>query len=335
MLVPMLDQIIRDAAAAETKEVVMGMAHRGRLNVLTHILGKPYAAIVAEFESAKQDTGASVAGDGQSGLDGRRQVPPRRAAHATRRSGAADMPITLAPNPSHLEFVNPVVEGRARAAQETRDQPGKIVRDVSALAGDPDPRRRRLPRPGHRRRDAEPLAAARLLGRRHDPHHRQQPDRLHDQPERLPLHPVYASDLAKGFEIPIVHVNADDPEACIAAARMAFAYREKFGKDFLIDLIGYRRYGHNEGDEPSFTQPRMYEIIAQHPTVRALWAEKLEERARHRPRRGRGHGQGGPGEAAGRQAGPVHEQDRQAAGPAAWTAWAGRAAPPPPCPRRR
>ena len=88
---------------------------------------------------------------------------------------------------------------------------------------------------------------------------------------------LYASDLAKGFEIPIVHVNADDPIACIAAARMAHAYRERFGKDFLIDLVGYRRYGHNEGDEPAFTQPRMYEIIAKHPTVRELWARELEQ----------------------------------------------------------
>ncbi len=87
---------------------------------------------------------------------------------------------------------------------------------------------------------------------------------------------LYASDLAKGFEIPIVHVNADDAEACIAAARMAFAYREKFGKDFLIDLVGYRRWGHNEGEEPAYTQPRMYEIIKAHPTVREIWAKELE-----------------------------------------------------------
>ena len=89
---------------------------------------------------------------------------------------------------------------------------------------------------------------------------------------------LYASDLAKGFEIPVVHVNADDPEACLAAVRLAFAYREQFGKDFLIDLIGYRRWGHNEGDEPSFTQPRMYATIAEHPTVRELWADRLVRR---------------------------------------------------------
>ena len=89
---------------------------------------------------------------------------------------------------------------------------------------------------------------------------------------------TYASDLAKGFEIPVVHVNADDPEACMAAVRMAYAYREKFRKDFMIDLIGYRRFGHNEGDEPAYTQPEMYEIIRDHPTVRELWAQTLEDR---------------------------------------------------------
>ena len=99
----------------------------------------------------------------------------------------------------------------------------------------------------------------------------------------------YASGLARGFKIPIVHVNADDPEACVEAARLAFAYRAKFQRDFLIDLIGYRRYGHNEGDEPAFTQPLMYQKIAAHPTVRELWARTLVERgvidARSRSRR--------------------------------------------------
>ena len=275
MLVPMLDQIIRDAAAAETREVVIGMAHRGRLNVLTHILGKPYAAIVAEFESAKQDTGASVAGGGTQGWTG--DVKYHLGAQRTySEAGAADMPVTLAPNPSHLEFVNPVVEGRARAAQEMRDQPGKIVRDSGRsmaiqIHGDAA-----FPGQGI---VAETLNLSQLRGYSiggtiHIIVNNQIGFTTNPRDSRSTLS---ASDLAKGFEIPIVHVNADDPEACIAAARMAFAYRERYGKDFLIDLIGYRRYGHNEGDEPSFTQPRMYEIITQHPTARALWAKKLEE----------------------------------------------------------
>ena len=275
MLVPMLDQIIRDAAAVQTKEVVMGMAHRGRLNVLAHILGKPYASILAEFESAKQDTGASVSGGGTQGWTG--DVKYHLGAQRTYSgAGTADMPITLAPNPSHLEFVNPVVEGRARAAQEMRDQPGKIVRDSERslavlIHGDAA-----FPGQGI---VAETLNLSQLRGYSvggtvHIIVNNQIGFTTNPRDSRSTL---YASDLAKGFEIPIVHVNADDPEACIAAARMAFAYREKFGKDFLVDLIGYRRYGHNENDEPGFTQPRMYEIITQHPTARALWAKKLEE----------------------------------------------------------
>ncbi len=273
-LVPMLDQIIHDAAQTGTHEVVMGMAHRGRLNVLAHVLGKPYAAILAEFESAKQDSGASVAGTGNQGWTG--DVKYHLGAQRTyTEDGTAGMPITLAPNPSHLEFVDPVVEGRARAAQDLRHQPGKIVRD-SALSlaiqihGDAA-----FPGQGI---VAETLNLSQLRGYSvggtiHIITNNQVGFTTDPSDSRSTLS---ASDLAKGFEIPIVHVNADVPEACIAAARMAWAYREKFGKDFLIDLIGYRRYGHNEGEEPGFTQPRMYEIIAQHPTVRALFAKRLE-----------------------------------------------------------
>jgi 2-oxoglutarate dehydrogenase E1 component len=273
-LVPMLDQIIHDAAQAGTHEVVMGMAHRGRLNVLAHILGKPYSAILAEFESAKQNTGASVAGTGNQGWTG--DVKYHLGAQRTyTEDGTRGMPITLAPNPSHLEFVDPVVEGRARAAQDLRHQPGKIVRDSSRslaiqIHGDAA-----FPGQGI---VAETLNLSQLRGYSvggsiHIITNNQVGFTTDPRDSRSTLS---ASDLAKGFEIPIVHVNADVPEACIAAARMAWAYREKFGKDFLIDLIGYRRYGHNEGEEPSFTQPRMYEMIAQHPTARAIFAKQLE-----------------------------------------------------------
>ena len=252
----------------------MGMAHRGRLNVLAHILGKPYAAIVAEFESAKQDTAASVSGGGTQGWTG--DVKYHLGAQLTYTEGnAAGMPVTLAPNPSHLEFVNPVVEGRARAAQELRDHPGQVVRDTArslavVIHGDAA-----FPGQGI---VAETLNLSQLRGYSvggtlHIIVNNQIGFTTNPSDSRSTLS---ASDLAKGFEIPIVHVNADDPEACIAAARMAWAYRDKFGKDFLVDLIGYRRYGHNEADEPAFTQPRMYETIAHHPTVRTLWAQKLE-----------------------------------------------------------
>ena len=274
MLVPMLDSIIRNTAAAGTREVVMGMAHRGRLNVLAHILGKPYAAILTEFQAANRDAGASPSSKGSVGWTGdvKYHLGARR---AFVESGVEQMPLTLAPNPSHLEFVNPVVEGRARAAQEQRDQPGAPAQDDHAslavlMHGDAA-----FPGQGI---VAETLNLSQLAGYRtggtiHIITNNQIGFTTEPREARSTL---YASDLAKGFEIPIVHVNADDPEACIAVARMAHAYRERFGKDFLIDLVGYRRWGHNEGDEPAFTQPRMYEQIAAHPTVRELWAQELE-----------------------------------------------------------
>ena len=327
MLVPMLDQIIRDAAAAETKEVVMGMAHRGRLNVLTHILGKPYAAILAEFELAKQDTGASVAGDGQPGLDGRRQVPPRRAAHllGAGRGRYADHPR---PQPQPPGVREPGGRGpRPRRAGDARTSRARSCATPGCslaiqIHGDAA-----FPGQGI---VAETLNLSQLRGYSvggtiHIIVNNQIGFTTNPRDSRSTLS---ASDLAKGFEIPIVHVNADDPEACIAAARMAFAYREKFGKDFLIDLIGYRRYGHNEGDEPSFTQPRMYEIITQHPTVRALWAKKLEEQ--HVIGRDEAEGMVKAVQAklqAARQA-PSDRQDRQAARPAP-----GRPGPDAPAPR--
>jgi 2-oxoglutarate dehydrogenase E1 component len=274
LVVPMLDSIIRNAAASGTREVVIGMAHRGRLNVLAHILGKPYAAILAEFHAANRDKGASPASKGSIGWTGdvKYHLGARR---AYKDSGVEQMPITLAPNPSHLEFVNPVVEGRARAAQETRDQPGLPTRDKQAslaivIHGD-------AAFPGQgivaETLNLSQLAGYSVGGTIHIITNNQIGFTTEPKESRSTL---YASDLAKGFEMPIVHVNADDVLACIAVARMAHAYREKFGKDFLIDLVGYRRWGHNEGDEPSFTQPLMYERIAQHPTARALWAQKLE-----------------------------------------------------------
>ena len=185
------------------------------------------------------------------------------------------MPITLAPNPSHLEFVNPVVQGRARAAQDQREQPGAPVQNGRAslailIHGDAA-----FPGQGV---VAETLNMSGLHGYNvggsiHIITNNQVGFTTEPTDSRSTR---YASDLAKGFEIPIVHVNADDVEACIVAARMAHAYRAKFGKDFVIDLVGYRRWGHNEGDEPAFTQPGMYEKIRQHPTVRQLYAQQIE-----------------------------------------------------------
>jgi 2-oxoglutarate dehydrogenase E1 component len=270
MVIPVIDTIIRNSAASGTREVVIGMAHRGRLNVLAHILGKPYSAILTEFLTPDytKDTYLGWTGDVKYHLGARK---------AYRESGITEVPITLAPNPSHLEFVNPVIVGRARAAQEKRTRPGYPYEDEKeslaiCIHGDAA-----FPGQGI---VAETLNLSRLTGYRiggtiHVIINNQIGFTTDYRDSRSTL---YASDLARGFEIPIVHVNADDPEACIAAARMACAYREKFQKDFLIDVVGYRRWGHNEGDEPEFTQPKLYERIRNHPTVREIWARELERR---------------------------------------------------------
>ncbi len=274
ILVPMLDEIIHEAALSHTHEVVMGMAHRGRLNVLAHILGKPYTDILQEFKSSKQDESASVAGGSQQGYSGD-VIYHGGARRDFSDNGVEEMPITLTPNPSHLEFVDPVVEGRARAAQEQRKKPGPPEQNPQAslailIHGDAAfPGQGIVPEtlnlsslPGYSVGGTVHIITNNQIGFTTTP--------------RDSRSTLYASDLAKGFEIPIVHVNADDAEACLAAARMAFAYREKFGKDFLIDLVGYRRWGHNEGEEPAYTQPRMYEMIKAHPTVREIYSKELE-----------------------------------------------------------
>ncbi|CAA9522815.1 MAG: 2-oxoglutarate dehydrogenase E1 component [uncultured Thermomicrobiales bacterium] len=277
VLVPMLDEIVHSAAAGGTREIVVGMAHRGRLNVMTHVLGKPYNAILAAFEGVKARPGATAPLDAADDRTG--DVKYHLGARLARDGVTGDLvelPLVLAPNPSHLEFVNPVVVGMARASQDQRDHPGPPTQDAKASLGILLHGDAAFPGQGI---VAETLNLSGLpgyttAGTLHIIVNNQIGFTTDTTDSRSTL---YASDLAKGFEIPIVHVNADDPEACLSAARLAFAYRDTFGKDFLIDLIGYRRWGHNEGDEPAFTQPRMYDAITKHPTVRALWAAKLAE----------------------------------------------------------
>ena len=275
MVVPILDVIINEAATAGIREVAIGMAHRGRLNVMAHVLGKPYDAILAAFEGGKGKA-ATAASDTSSdnGITG--DVKYHLGAKRSRKADGTvvEVPVVLAPNPSHLEFVNPVVEGMTRASQDDRHHPGPPTRDSNAcmailLHGDAA-----FPGQGI---VAETLNLSGLPGYTTG-------GTIHiiinnqigfttDVPDARST--IYAGDLAKGFEIPVVHVNADDPFACLAMARLAVAYRAKFGKDFLIDVIGYRRWGHNEGLEPTFTQPQMYTTIGKHPTVRQLWADRL------------------------------------------------------------
>jgi 2-oxoglutarate dehydrogenase E1 component len=271
MLVPVLDEVIGEAAESGIRHILIGMAHRGRLNVMAHVLNKPYAQILAEFkEPVSRTFREDMAWTGD--------VKYHAGALRAIRGGAQlDLVVSMPPNPSHLEAIDPVVEGMARAA-------GTIVDGGGAPRFDPA---RSVPILIHGDAAfpgqgivAETLNLSRLPGYSTG-------GTIHviannqlgftTAPEDS-YSTSYASGLARGFKIPIVHVNADDPEACVEAARLAFAYRARFHRDFLIDLIGYRRYGHNEGDEPGFTQPLMYQKIAAQPTVREIWGRTLVER---------------------------------------------------------
>lgn len=267
-LVPILDEILRQVAEAGIPKVAMGMAHRGRLNVLAHVLGKPYEQILAEFMGLDHREPAALTEGGTLGYTGDVKY------HMGGIRAAGQLQVILAHNPSHLEFVDPVVEGMARALQERRDRPGAPEQDVDAclpilIHGDAAfPGEGIVAEtlnmsgiPGYATGGTLHIIVNNQLGYTTEP-----------QEGRSTF---YASDPARGFEVPVIHVNADDPEACLTAARLAFAYRQRFHKDVLIDLIGYRRWGHNEGDEPTFTQPVMYRRIAEHPTVRELWAQRL------------------------------------------------------------
>ena len=263
MLVPILDEIISGAGDRGVRHTVLGMAHRGRLNVLTHVLDRPYAEILTEFKDPVHS--AAVRLD----LGWRGDVKYHAGARTSAPRG--QMFVTLVPNPSHLEAVNPVVEGMARAAGTRTDRPGAPEFDSQVVLpvlihGDTA-----FPGQGI---VAETLNLSRLPG--YDTGgtiHIIANNQLGFTATPAESYSTsYASGLARGFKIPIVHVNADDPVACLEAARLAWEYRTRFHRDFLIDLVGYRRYGHNEGDEPSFTQPLTYKTIAGHPTVRAIWA---------------------------------------------------------------
>jgi 2-oxoglutarate dehydrogenase E1 component len=263
ILVPMLDVAIEAAATHGTREIDLAMAHRGRINVLAHTLGKPYATIFEEFEGKHATTNAvSETGD----------VKYHLGAHGTRKTAnGAEVDIVLIPNPSHLEVVNPVLEGVARARQVmagggTRDEsavlpvcvhgdaafPGEgVVAETFNLSG----------LEGFRTGGTLHIIVNNQVGFTTDPI------------DGRSTH--YASDLAKGFEVPIIHVNADDAESCVHVTRLGIEYRAKFGKDFLIDVVGYRRHGHNETDEPSFTQPELYKKIRSHPSPREVWGSRL------------------------------------------------------------
>jgi 2-oxoglutarate dehydrogenase E1 component len=265
VLVPMLDAAIELAAETGVGGVVIGMAHRGRLNVLTHVCGRPYEWLLGKFEAERSTDALADPGD----------VKYHLGANATRPTPWGEIAVALLPNPSHLEAVDPVVEGYARAEQTDRSsgaglhEPGAVlpvlVHGDAAFAG------QGVVAETFNLRNLEGYATGGTL------------HLIANNQIGFTTSPAdgrstrYPSDLAKGFDVPIVHVNADDPEAALSAVRLAHAYREEFGHDIVVDLVGYRRLGHNEQDEPSYTQPLTVARIASHPTVRELYARRLHD----------------------------------------------------------
>ncbi len=261
--IPLLDAVLDEAAQAGVTEAFMGMAHRGRLNVLANIVGKSYGEIFREFEGDIDPESVQGSGDVKyhKGASGK----------FVGLSGA-ELPVTLASNPSHLEAVDPVVEGMARARQDLSEEPASfpvlslLVHGDAAFSGQGVV--------------AETLNLSNLRGYRtggtvHLVINNQLGFTTAPEAGRSSL---YATDVAKMVQAPIFHVNGDDPEACVRVGRLAFAFRQAFRKDVVIDMVCYRRFGHNEGDEPSYTQPQMYERIESKRSVRKVYTEALVKR---------------------------------------------------------
>ncbi len=271
-VVPMIDELVTLSRRGGAEEVVLGMAHRGRLAVLAHNLGRSVESILAEFEGAKAlEQVKAIAAIPHSGTGDVKYHHGAEGLFSTRDD--EEIKVRLYPNPSHLEFVDPVVVGGARAAQTAHS--GPMLHHTASIAvplllhGDAA-----FPGQGV---VAETLNLQSLEGYSTG-------GTIHlitdnqvgfttDPPDGRST--PYAGDLAKGFNCPIIHVNADDVEACIAAIRLAMAYRERWSRDVVVDLIGYRRYGHNETDEPAYTQPVMAAQIKAHAPVSELYAEQL------------------------------------------------------------
>src|SRR6202165_1149155 len=266
-MIVMLEETLQLLADNGTRQVVMGMAHRGRLSVIAHVVNRTYESLLVEFEQSKDRVeGSDVTGDVKyhAEAEGTYVTP-----------NGKQVSVSLLANPSHLEAVDPVVEGWTRAEQTRRKGPEPhydrtgtvpilihgdaafpaqgVVSEVLTLS--------KLE--GYTTGGTLHIIANNQLGFTTDPEEGRSTR--------------YASDVAKGFDLPIIHVNADDITACVSAVRLATAFRQKFGRDVVIDLIRYRPFGHNETDEPAYTQPQMYEAIKEHPTVREVFAAQLIE----------------------------------------------------------
>jgi 2-oxoglutarate dehydrogenase E1 component len=269
VMIPMLEETITQLGSDGVGSAVLGMAHRGRLATITYVVNRPYEEILAEFEAATargegESESDDVTGDVKyhHGAEGRYTLP-----------NGKYVKVILANNPSHLEAVDGVVEGRTRALQTLRSQPQAVLETGRAapilIHGDAAFSAQGVVAEVL---NLQALAGYATGGTLHVISNNQVGFTTDPSDARSTR---YASDLAKGFDVPIVHVNADDVDACIAAVHLAVDFRRRFGHDVIIDLIGYRRFGHNETDEPAYTQPDMYERIKTHPTVRELYAQKL------------------------------------------------------------
>jgi 2-oxoglutarate decarboxylase len=262
-LVPMLDVLLESAADSGVGDVVMGMAHRGRLNVLVNVVGKSYGRVFREFEGDLDPESVQGSGDVKYHVGA--------VGKYTTRAGQT-ITVDLASNPSHLEAVDPVVEGMARAMQDERYGQDRtkvlpvLIHGDAAFAGEGVVAETfgLSALPGFTTGGTVHIVVNNQLGFTTAP--------------TAGRSSVYATEIAKMVQAPIFHVNGDDPEACVWITRMALAFRQEFHKDVVIDLVCYRRYGHNEGDDPSYTQPLMYRKIDQHRSVRKLYMEALVNR---------------------------------------------------------
>lgn len=263
-MVPALEQIIKRGGALGVKEIVVGMAHRGRLNVLANVMSKPFRAIFHEFKGGSASP-EEVEGSGD--------VKYHLGASSDRSFDGNSVHLSLTANPSHLEIVDPVVLGKVRAKQDQHnDAPDQrtsvlpllihgdaafagqgVVAECLGLSG----------LKGHRTGGSIHFIINNQIGFTTDP--------------RFSRSSPYPSDVAKMVEAPIFHCNGDDPEAVVFAAKVATEYRQKFHKPVVIDMLCYRRFGHNEGDEPAFTQPKMYKIIRKHPSTLEIYGKRLVE----------------------------------------------------------
>jgi 2-oxoglutarate dehydrogenase E1 component len=261
--IPLLDAVLDQAARAGMEGAVLGMAHRGRLNVLINIVGKGYGELFQEFEGNLDPDTIQGSGD----------VKYHKGYHGS-FSGLSGIPLAvhLSSNPSHLEAVDPVVEGMARAYQDQSAPDGGgpvlpvLVHGDAAFAGQGVVAEtlNMSALPGYTTGGTVHLVINNQLGFTTDPESARSS--------------VYATDVAKMVQAPIFHVNGDDPEACVRVARLAFQFRQAFHKDVVIDMVCYRRFGHNEQDDPSLTQPRMYDLIKVHRSVRKIYTETLVRR---------------------------------------------------------